>query len=179
MSRSEKILFNTLTHFSKDNVLNLSQLNSKFSSETQAEWFLNHVNSWEEAVKNEIDLPEYFDDTGSTLISGISLGGMAFGAILAVLGFMTNLGNGFYCLIAGILLFIFSLALMRFDEDIFGRCTQNGRTFYLKWDNFRKFLEDNSLIEEHPPESIVVWRKYLIYGTALGVAKEVYESMKL
>ena len=179
LSRSEKILFNTLTHFSKDNVLNLSQLNSKFSSETQAEWFLNHVNSWEEAVKNEIDLPEYFDDTGSTLISGISLGGMAFGAIIAIMGFMTNLGNGFYCLIAGVLLFIFSLALMRFDDDIFGRWTQNGRTFYLKWDNFRKFLEDNSLIEEHPPESIVVWRKYLIYGAALGVAKEVYESMKL
>ena len=179
LSRSEKILFNTLTHFSKDNVLNLSQLNSKFSSETQAEWFLNHVNSWEEAVKNEIDLPKYFDDTGSTLISGISLGGMAFGAIIAIMGFMTNLGNGFYCLIAGVLLFIFSLALMRFDDDIFGRWTQNGRTFYLKWDNFRKFLEDNSLIEEHPPESIVVWRKYLIYGAALGVAKEVYESMKL
>ena len=50
---------------------------------------------------------------------------------------------------------------------------------YLKWKNFRKFLKDNSLINEHPPESIVVWRKYLIYGAALGVADKVYESMKL
>ena len=179
LSASEKILFKTLSHYSQDNVLNLSQLNSKFSSETQAQWFLDHINKWEEAVKDEINLSEYFDDTGSTLISGISLGGMAFGAILAVIGFMTNLGNGFYCLIAGILLFIFSLALMRFDDDIFGRWSESGRVFYLKWNNLRKFLEDNSLIEEHPPESIVVWRKYLIYGTALGVAKEVYESMKL
>ena len=45
--------------------------------------------------------------------------------------------------------------------------------------NFKKFLKDNSLIKEHPPESIVIWNKYLVYGTALGVADEVYESMKL
>ena len=45
--------------------------------------------------------------------------------------------------------------------------------------NFKKFLTDNSLIKEHPPESIVVWNKYLVYGTALGVADKVYESMKL
>ena len=43
----------------------------------------------------------------------------------------------------------------------------------------KKFLKDNSLIKEHPPESIVIWKKYLIYGAALGVADKVYESMKL
>ena len=40
-------------------------------------------------------------------------------------------------------------------------------------------MKDNSLIKEHPPESIVIWRKYLIYGAALGVADKVYKSMKL
>ena len=40
-------------------------------------------------------------------------------------------------------------------------------------------MKDNSLINEHPPESIVVWRKYLIYGAALGIADKVYENMKL
>ena len=64
-------------------------------------------------------------------------------------------------------------------EDIFGRWTETGRVFYLKWENLKKFLKDNSLIEEHPPESIVIWKKYLIYGTALGVADEVYDAMKL
>ena len=43
----------------------------------------------------------------------------------------------------------------------------------------KKFLKDNSLINEHPPESIVIWKKYLINGTALGVADEVYKAMKL
>ena len=64
-------------------------------------------------------------------------------------------------------------------NDIFGQWTKKGRLFYLKWSNFKKFLKDNSLINEHPPESIVVWKKYLIYGAALGVADNVYKSMKL
>lgn len=179
MSKSEKIVFATLSHFAVDNVLNLSQLNSKLSSETQAKWFVGQIEKWENSVQNKINLEEYFDDTGSTLISAIGLGGMVFGAIITILGFMTNLGNGLYSLIGGIFLIVFSFAIMHVDEDIFGRWSESGRVFYLKWNNLKKFLEDNSLIKEHPPESIVVWRKYLIYGAALGVAEEVYESMKL
>ena len=68
---------------------------------------------------------------------------------------------------------------MMLPEDIFGQWTEKGRVFYLKWKNFKKFLKDNSLINEHPPESIVVWKQYLIYGAALGVADNVYKSMKL
>ncbi len=68
---------------------------------------------------------------------------------------------------------------MYLKDDTFGRWTEEGRIRYLKWRNFRKFLKDNSLIEEHPPESIVVWKKYLIYGAALGIADKVYKSMKL
>ena len=64
-------------------------------------------------------------------------------------------------------------------EGVFGQWTEKGRVFYLKWSNFKKFLKDNSLIKEHPPESIVIWKKYLIYGTALGVADKVYDAMKL
>jgi uncharacterized membrane protein len=140
---------------------------------------MERVESWENSVKDQINLKEYFNDTGSSLINFISIFGFIFGAIFAFLGFSTNLMNGIYALAGGIFLIIFSIVLMRVDEDIFGRWTESGRTYYLKWKNFKKFLKDNSLIEEHPPESIVIWRKYLIYGAALGVADKVYKSMKL
>ena len=179
LSSSEKIVFDTLKHFSQDNALNLTQLNSQLSSESKAQSFVDRIEMWEEEVKNGINTPEFFDDAGSTLISLISIGSLVFGVIIAALGFMTNLGNGIYCLAGGIFLIIFSIAIKRLDEDIFGRWTESGRVYYLKWKNFKKFLKDNSLIKEHPPESIVVWRKYLIYGAALGVADKVYESMKL
>ena len=179
LSASEKIVFNTLEHFSKDNVLNLSKLNSKLSSETNAKWFMGKIEDWEENVENQLDKSKLFDDTGSTMITVISSLGTVFGIIIAALGFMTNLGNGIYALAGGVFLVIFSIVLLRFDDDIFGRWTEEGRVFYLKWKNFRDFIEDYSLIKEYPPESIAVWKKYLIYGAALGVADEVYESMKL
>ena len=179
LSSSEKIVFDTLEHFSYDNVLNLSQLNGQLSSEFRARTFVDRIEEWKREVENSINTPQYFDDTGSTLISIIGFGGLAFGVIIAALGLMTNLANGIYCLAGGIFLVIFSIVIMHRDDDIFGRWTEEGRVFYLKWNNFKKFLKDNSLIKEHPPESIVVWKKYLIYGAALGVADKVYKSMKM
>ena len=181
LSMSEKKLINALYPFAENEILNLSTLNNKLSSEYNAKSFMADYESWEASVerKSEKKREEYFDDTGSTMISFIGIGGLVFGIIIAILGFLTNLGNGLYCIAAGIFLVIFSIAILCVPEDIFGRWTESGRVFYLKWENLKNFLTDNSLIEEHPPESIVIWKKYLIYGTALGVADEVYESMKL
>ena len=179
LSSSEKIVFNTLSHFATDNVLNLSKLNGQLSSESNAKWFVGKIEKWEDSVKNKIDVEKYFDDAGSTMIAFMAFGGIALGIIIMGLGFLTNLPSGIYARVGGVALIIISVAYMFLDEDIFGRWTKEGRVFYLKWRNFKEFLEDNSLIEEHPPESIVVWKKYLIYGTALGVAEEVYEAMKL
>ena len=179
LSSSEKIVFNTLSHFATDNVLNLSRLNGQLSSESNAKWFVGKIEHWEETVKDKIDVGKYFDDAGSTMIAVISFGGIILGMIILFLGFFTNLSSGLYARIGGIALIVISVAYFFIDEDIFGRWTKEGRVFYLKWRNFKNFLEDNSLIEEYPPESIVVWKKYLIYGTALGVAEEVYDAMKL
>ena len=179
LSSSEKIVFNTLSNFATDNVLNLSSLNGQLSSESEAKWFVDKIDKWEDSVKNKIKVDKYFDDTGSTRIAFLAFGGIAMGIIIMSLGFFTNLANGLYSRVGGLILIIISVAYIFMDEDIFGRWTKEGRVFYLKWNNFKEFLEDNSLIAEHPPESIVVWKKYLIYGTALGVADEVYDAMKL
>ena len=179
LSRSERIVFDTLENFAENNALNLSQLNGKLSSEYEAKWFMGQIENWEDEVKNNINQDEFFDSTGAKLIKIISVLGTAFGIIIGGLGLFTNLANGIYALAGGIFLVIFSVILRRLDDDIFGRWTENGRTFYLKWRNFKKFLEDNSLINEHPPESIVIWNKYLVYGSALGVADNVYKAMKL
>ncbi len=179
LTESEKIVFDTLHHFSSNNVLNLSTLNGQLSSEANGKWFMEKVGDWEDNVKNQMDVSRYFDDKGSTMINIIGGIGIVFAVVITVLGFLTELGNGLYSMVGGIFLLIFSVALMMVPEDIFGKWTKEGRVYYLKWENLKKFLKDNSLIKEHPPESIVIWKKYLIYGAALGVADNVYESMKL
>ena len=181
LSLSEKTLINALYPFAENEILNLSSLNDKLSSKANAKSFQEDYGTWADYVKKECSDKrlEYFDDRGSTLISAIGFLGLAFGVIIAILGFITELGNGYISVLGGGFLIVFSLALMFVPEDIFGRWTKEGRLFYLKWSNFRKFLKDNSLIKEHPPESIVIWKKYLIYGTALGVADNVFNSMKI
>ncbi len=181
LSLSEKSLVNALYPFAENEILNLSSLNDKLSLQRNAKSFQEDYNTWADHVKNESSSKrsEYFDDRGSTLISAIGFLGLAFGVIIAILGFLTELGNGYISILGGGFLIVFSLALMFVPEDIFGRWTKEGRLFYLKWSNFKKFLKDNSLIKEHPPESIVIWKKYLIYGTALGVADNVFKSMKM
>jgi len=179
LTASEKIVFETLNQFAYDGTLNLSKLNEQLSSESNARFFMDRIETWENTVQNSMNTKELFNDTGLRTIKIIGMLGIIFGAIIAILGFMTNLGNGIYPLIAGVLLIIFSVAIRHVADDIFGKWTEKGRVFYLKWNNFKKFLKDNSLMKEHPPESIVIWKKYLIYGTSLGVADKVYESMKL
>jgi uncharacterized membrane protein len=181
LKSNEKQVYDILHRFSKDNTLNLSSLNSRLSSESNAKWFMDEYHRWQENVKQSVK-PKFereFNDTGTTIAAFLGIGGLVIGVILAVLGLWSELSSGIYAIGGGIFLIIFSVLIMMMRDDKLGQWTPEGRVMYLKWKNFRKFLKDNSLIKEHPPESIVVWRKYLIYGAALGVAEKVYDAMKL
>ena len=181
LKSNEKQVYDILHRFSDGNTLNLSTLNTTLSSESNAEWFMDQYHDWQKGVENHLAsrINEEFNDTGTTIASILGVGGLAAGILIGVLGLWSELKSGTYAMVGGIFLVAFSLFIMRFDDDKFGQWTPEGRVRYLKWKNFKKFLKDNSLIKEHPPESIVVWRKYLIYGASLGVADKVYESMKL
>ncbi len=178
---NEKRVYKIMHHFADGDTLNLSALNSTLSFESNAEWFMDEYHAWQESVESEVKqkVEKEFDDKGTVLASGLSIGGLVIGVIMAILGFWSELNSGFYAIAGGIFLIVFSVLMMMMADDKFGRWTPEGRVMYLKWRNFKKFLNDNSLIKEHPPESIVIWRKYLIYGAALGVADKVYENMKL
>lgn len=167
----------------ENNVVNMSRLNADLSNESNAKLFMEEYETWQQDVKHEYleseILETYFNAKGNSLMNTISFIGLFAGIGIFLLGLFTNLRNGTFAIGGGIILSVFSFIVLMLPQDIFGQWTEKGREFYLKWNNFKKFLEDNSLINEHPPESIVVWKQYLIYGAALGVADEVYDAMKL
>lgn len=180
----EQTVMDILSMFENDeHIVNLSNLNSDLSYESNAKLFMEEFNVWQQDVKHEYldseTLKTYFNNIGSRFMKIIAIIGIIIGIIIFILGLFTNLPNGVFAIGGGIVLAIFSFIVIMLPQDIFGQWTKEGRVFYLKWKNFKKFLKDNSLINEHPPESIVVWKKYLIYGTALGVADNVYKAMKL
>jgi uncharacterized membrane protein len=71
-----------------------------------------------------------------------------------------------------------SIITVGLPNYIFGHWTPKGKENSDKWKNFKKYLNEFSLIKEHPPSSIVIWNNYLIYATALGVADSVQEAME-
>lgn len=70
-----------------------------------------------------------------------------------------------------------AMAIILQRRDVFGRWTRQGRVYYLKWESFRRFMADYSLLNEHPPSSVVLWEQYLVYATALGIADQVRKNL--
>ena len=183
LDEGEKLVYVILFHFANNGVLNLSKLKDRMSSKSNAKWFIDQFEKWKEAVQNEYLTEDvksrYFDDAGSTISAFIGLLGIGLAVVFAIIFFFTDFSRGFELFIVGLVVGAMSFGVFHVRDDIFGRWTKEGRVIYLKWKNFKKFLKDNSLINEHPPESIVIWKKYLIYGTSLGVAKNVEKAMNL
>ena len=63
-------------------------------------------------------------------------------------------------------------------SQIFGRWKKDHYKEKLEWSAFRNMLKDFAMIQKYKPEDIVIWKEWLIYGTALGVGKEVVEAME-
>lgn len=76
----------------------------------------------------------------------------------------------------GSLLFNFALSLL-FRKAV-RQYTPEGRLLALRLKALKRFLQDFSLMAQYPPASLIVWEKYLVFGTVLGVAKEVIRAMK-
>ena len=183
LSIDEQKVFDLLNTFAYDNKLNVSELSSELNNEYNGKLFSEKFDEWKDIIEDECigkdKLSEFFNNTGTRLSSLFTGCGLVFAALLFIIAIFSSHPAAKNAIFAAIFLGIISVIVGLIPEDIFGHWTAEGRVYYLKWMNFKKFLKDNSLIKEHPPESIVIWNKYLVYGTALGVADEVYESMKL
>ena len=71
----------------------------------------------------EAEVERYFNNTGTTIISFLGLGGIAFGVIIGILGFMSKLHNGKFAIAGGVFLVIFSVLMMKLDDDKFEQWT--------------------------------------------------------
>jgi uncharacterized membrane protein len=65
------------------------------------------------------------------------------------------------------------------SSRVLGKWTAKGRLFELKWNSFKRYLADYSMIEQHSPQSLIVWESFLVYGIVLCVADKVIKAMQL
>ncbi len=87
--------------------------------------------------------------------------------------------NGSYMFIVFLFVFIFSFtSRFFFYKVIFGRFTREGRLKNLKWEAFKRYITTFSLMKQHPPQSVIIWEEYMVYATAMGVAKKTAKALE-
>ena len=57
--------------------------------------------------------------------------------------------------------------------------SQKGVEHYEKWMAFKRFLQDFGQFKEKELPQIILWERYLVYATVLGVAKKLQKDMAL
>lgn len=176
---------NLIRRFEVNGIIDFNYMNSKLRSESTARDYVNSLNKWKENFKNTYITKEvmtkFFDNKGGNLLKYYVI----IMIIMSIIFMMIALFNSACGLLAGILVavcifMITLLIIIQFvtSNSIWGRWTDYGKEYNDKWNNFKKYLSDFSLMEEHPPESVILWNKYLVYATSLGVAETVSKAME-
>lgn len=86
--------------------------------------------------------------------------------------------NGYPIFILSLTLFTAALVASAAPSQLFGRWKKGYYRELLQWEAFKKFLSDFALIKRYAPEDIVIWKEWLVYGTALGAADRVEEALR-
>ena len=124
--------------------------------------------------------PEYADElvVGGRRIFFIISGASALAAFM----FNSNY-SGMYPILGEIAIYSGTLAVQSAiiafltPSTLFGRWKGEYYKEKLEWDSFRKFLSDMAIMKKYLPEDVVIWKDWLIYGTALGVGENVIKAM--
>lgn len=179
----EKDVFNLLKKHASENQVSWDKLKKELGKGTD---FYQFMLAWNKKVERHIVVEKLFRSTGNTYmgIFGVTT------IIAAVVYFVViskyfpsesfPLASNVNILVA--LVVVFGIIMTIFSgmfEKLLGRWTPEGKLYYKRWNNFKKYLTDFSALKEHPPESIKIWDSYLVYATALGVAEEVLKNMSL
>jgi len=179
----EKDVFNLLKKHASENKVSWDKLKKELGKGTD---FYQFMLAWNKKVERHIVVEKLFRSTGNTYVGifGVATIIAAVVYFIAISKYFPS--NSFpqasNLNILVVLIGVFGLVMIIFSgafEKVLGRWTPEGRLYYKRWNNFKKYLTDFSALKEHPPESIKLWDSYLVYATALGVAEEVLKNMSL
>ncbi len=145
----------------------------KSYSKSKYEEFTNSYNAWSKSVTTEGESQEFFEDNASMSMRVIV-------GLYLILGF-----------------FIFVLSVTTIDEFIFNdlllipialtfiylftfkKRSEKGALHYKKWQAFKNFLQDFGTFDIKELPEIILWERYLVYATVLGIADKVQKTMNV
>ena len=168
LRKHESMVLDIIKKYSKNDKILFSKLEKELGS--PANDFPKEFEKWQRQVKKEAVKEGFFDNKDTFLLFNV----LSFFTI-AVGIYIMIIEGVFGYLIAG----IFGVVINYIFKQALPRRTPLGAEHYLKWKHLRQYLNDFTMMKDNPPESIILWEKFLVYGITLGVADNVEKVMKI
>lgn len=179
----EKDVISFLSNFEKEGVIPLDKIKKDLKNQKVAKAFKKSYDLWRDDLKSQFlddkTVKKFFISKGNTYLK--IYGGLAIvvAFIVFIFTLMDPLPAAIFALGASVVLGVVAIISLVMPQKVGGRWTPYGMEYDAKWQNFKKFIQDFSLIKDYPPGSVVVWNHYLVYATALGVADKVRKTMEM
>ena len=185
----EKKVLSFLKMYSDSNnvfdTISFKALVDKFTDEEDLEALKDLKRKLEPLIyyKNPLLVYNYLETKGKSIIKSI-LSFIVIMIIVLVIVFIFSGGTSvyhqdLYPVIVGLGFLALQYLIVVFTPtQFFGRWKKDMYKEYLEWQGFKNFLSDLSKIKGYQPEDIVIWKDWLVYGTALGVADKVIKAMR-
>ncbi len=172
-----------LKSFSEGGVLNLNKMNKMLKDKDKALTLKTSYETWQfgfsQQYLSESTIKEYFISAGNKYTKNYGIIALILAGAVYYFIRTSTLPAASFLVQTSIILAITGVICLISPPKVAGRWTQKGVDYNAKWQAFKKYLLDFSLIKDHPPESVAIWNKYLVYATALGVADKVLKSMEI
>ncbi len=85
----------------------------------------------------------------------------------------------FFILIVPLVVMIINALLCNKIAKKMSILTQKGIDQKEQWKGLKKYMEDFSLLNEREVPELVIWEKYLVYATVMGIASKVIKQLKI
>lgn len=141
-------------------------------STSEAQDFVDHYNTWEGMAKMNAVYEDFYENN-------IKYKVFVFLFIAIGIGMIWVFGIYFGLSGLPIILAILLAISLGIYITLFTKRTPRGTEEYSRWKAFKKFLEHFGRFDERVLPEIVLWEHFLVYATALGIARQVAKEMKI
>ena len=171
-SSNEKYLIKFLfEEVGTDNTFTIKQLQKYASSSKTCVSFTTSYETWKNKVITEGIKQNFFESNTKIKTVGILYG--VLGILITVFAFLNHIESIFpYIIVVPAIIFIIYIAL-------FSKRTKHGNDHFVKWRAFRRFLLDFSILPKREVPEVIIWERYMVYATVLGVAQKVQKAMNV
>ena len=172
LNETERDLVNFLFEtVGKNNRFTNKNLKSYASSTKTCQDFMKSYTNWKNSVVNDGIKQEFFEKKKNYIIIPFIL--LIYSILLII-----YIGNNNIELLMGGITPIFAIMFLIYSF-CFTKKTRKGIEHYSRWKAFKNFLNDfgNFSVKDLP--EIILWERYLVYGTVFGLAKKVEKAMNV